>query len=433
LSSDIAGSIILLAVLMVFSMYFSMTETSITAAGKGKLLAMADDYPQSRNGFLWLADNIAKAINVTLIGNNLVNIGASAAATSVAISLFGAAGPFFAVAVMTVLIVIFCEILPKNIAIAKREGVLLICLPFLRALNFLLTPVTFLLQTILKAIGKVVGMDLVSYSSLISREEIDHIVRESGATGGLEEGERKMIHGVIAFEDTRVSEVMAPRTDMFAIEEGDGTEEAVKIFLESGHSRIPVYKEDLDNITGILYAKDLLAPLAHGDRDITIGKIMRKPLYVPETMKTDEALDIMKKSRKHLAIVVDEYGGTAGIVTLEDLIEEIVGDIQDEYDKETPEIIKEGRDAYVVQGQVNLEDLAEALNYPFDTIFEDVDTLAGMILEITGNFPSSGQVVKYGPWEIKALNVQNHRILEAKIKYVGEEGEDEGERQPEGR
>ncbi|MDY2983743.1 MAG: hemolysin family protein [Synergistes jonesii] len=432
MSSDIAGSIILLAVLMVFSMYFSMTETSITAAGKGKLLAMADDYPQSRNGFLWLADNIAKAINVTLIGNNLVNIGASAAATSVAISLFGAAGPFFAVAVMTVLIVIFCEILPKNIAIAKREGVLLICLPFLRALNFLLTPVTFLLQTILKAIGKIVGMDLVSYSSLISREEIDHIVRESGATGGLEEGERKMIHGVIAFEDTRVSEVMAPRTDMYAIEENDGTEEAVKIFLESGHSRIPVYKEDLDDITGILYAKDLLAPLAHG-RDITIGKVMRKPLYVPETMKTDEALDIMKKSRKHLAIVVDEYGGTAGIVTLEDLIEEIVGDIQDEYDKETPEIIKDGRDAYVVQGQVNLEDLAEALNYPFDTIFEDVDTLAGMILEITGNFPSSGQVVKYGPWEIRAINVQNHRILEAKIKYVGEEGGGDGEKQPDGR
>ena len=251
LSSDIAGSIILLVVLMGFSMYFSMTETSITAAGKGKLLALADDYPHRKKGFLWLADNIAKAINVTLIGNNLVNIGASAVATSVAISLFGAAGPAVAVAIMTVLIVIFCEILPKNVAIAKKEGVLLICLPFLRAFNFILTPVMAFLQIILKLIGKLIGMDLVSYSALISREEIDHIVSEGSAAGALEEDERKMIHGVIAFEDTRVSEVMAPRTDMYAIDEKDSVAEAVKIFLESGHSRIPVYKEDIDDIDEI--------------------------------------------------------------------------------------------------------------------------------------------------------------------------------------
>ena len=250
MSSDIAGSIILLVVLMGFSMYFSMTETSITAAGKGKLLALAD-YPHRKKGFLWLADNIAKAINVTLIGNNLVNIGASAVATSVAISLFGVAGPAVAVAIMTVLIVIFCEILPKNVAIAKKEGVLLICLPFLRAFNFILTPVMAFLQIILKLIGKLIGMDLVSYSALISREEIDHIVSEGSAAGALEEDERKMIHGVIAFEDTRVSEVMAPRTDMYAIDEKDSVAEAVKIFLESGHSRIPVYKEDIDDIDEI--------------------------------------------------------------------------------------------------------------------------------------------------------------------------------------
>ena len=429
MSSDVAGSMILLAVLLVFSMYFSMTETSITAAGKGKLLAMADDYPHRRKGLLWLSDNIAKAINVTLIGNNLVNIGASAAATAAAISLFGSAGPLAAVAVMTVLIVIFCEIIPKNIAIAKRENVLLFCLPFLRVCSFVLAPVTFLMQMILKIIGKITGTDMVSYSSLISREEIDHIVSESSASGALEEEERKMIHGVIAFEDTRVSEVMAPRTDMYAIDESDGAEEAVKILIESGHSRIPVYNEDLDNITGVLYAKDLLAPLSRGEKDISVRSIMRKPMYVPETMKTDEVLDIMKKSRKHMAIVVDEYGGTAGLVTLEDLIEEIIGDIQDEYDKETPEIIKERDGSYVVQGQVNLEDLSEALDYPFDNIFEEVDTLAGMILEITGNFPSSGQVVAYGPWEIKALNVQNHRILEARIKYIGENKENDEEKQ----
>ncbi len=338
MSSDISGSIILLVVLLILSIYFSATETSITAAGKGKLLALSDEYPHRRKGFLWLVDNTAKAINVTLIGNNLVNIAASAVATTLALKLFGALGPALAVAVMTVLIVVFCEILPKNFAIAKRERVLLFSLPFLKLFSTIMTPVTWSLRAVLKLFGAIAGTDLVSYSSLISRQEIDHIVSEGSAAGALEEDERKMIHGVIAFEETRVSEVMEPRTDVYAIEQEGTAEEAVKIFIESGHSRIPVYREDLDQVIGILYAKDLLGPLARSDKNISILKLMRKPLFVPETMKTDEALDTMKKSRTHIAIVIDEYGGMAGLITLEDLIEEIVGDIQDEYDTETPEI-----------------------------------------------------------------------------------------------
>ena len=424
MSSDIAGSIILLAVLLLFSVYFSATETSITAAGKGKLLALSDEYPHRKKGFLWLVENTAKAINVTLIGNNLVNIGASAVATSVSITLFGAVGPALAVAVMTVLIVVFCEILPKNVAIAKKENVLLFSLPFMMFLSFIMTPLTAFLTVILKLVGRITGLNLVSFSSLISREEIDHIVAEGSAAGALEEDERKMIHGVIAFEETRVSEVMAPRIDVYAIDEEGTAEEAVKIFVESGHSRIPVFKEDLDDVIGVLYAKDLLAPLAAGNREISILKVMRKPLFVPETMKTDEALDMMKRSKKHIAIVVDEYGGMAGLVTLEDLIEEIVGDIQDEYDTETPDITQESEGVYVAQGQVNLEDLSECLNYPFDAAFEEVDTLAGMMLELSGNFPRQGQTITYGPWDITATEVQNHRILQAKMKYVPEREEE---------
>ena len=416
MSSDIVGSIILLAVLLSLSIYFSATETSITAAGKGKLLALSDEYPHRKRAFLWLADNTAKAINVTLIGNNLVNIAASAVATSVAITVFGKFGPVFAVAVMTFLIVVFCEILPKNFAIAKKEGVLLTNLPLLQLVSFLMTPITAFLTFILKGIGHISNTDLVSFSSLISREEIDHIVSEGSANGALEEGERKMIHGVIAFEDTRVSEVMAPRIDVYAINDEGTAAEAVKIFVESGHSRIPVYKEDLDDVIGVLYAKDLLAPLVNADRDISILKVMRKPLFVPETMKTDEALEIMKKSKKHIAIVVDEYGGTAGVITLEDLIEEIVGDIQDEYDTETPDVRKESDGSYVVQGQMNLVDLSEALNYPFDEAFEEVDTIAGMMLELSGNFPRQGQTITFGQWDITAVEVQNHRILEVKMR-----------------
>ena len=423
MSSDISGSIILLVVLLILSIYFSATETSITAAGKGKLLALSDEYPHRRKDFLWLVDNTAKAINVTLIGNNLVNIAASAVATTLALKLFGALGPALAVAVMTVLIVVFCEILPKNFAIAKRERVLLFSLPFLKLFSTIMTPVTWSLRAVLKLFGAIAGTDLVSYSSLISRQEIDHIVSEGSAAGALEEDERKMIHGVIAFEETRVSEVMEPRTDVYAIEQEGTAEEAVKIFIESGHSRIPVYREDLDQVIGILYAKDLLGPLARSDKNISILKLMRKPLFVPETMKTDEALDTMKKSRTHIAIVIDEYGGMAGLITLEDLIEEIVGDIQDEYDTETPEIQVEDENTYLVQGQVNLEELSDALAYPFDTAFEDVDTLAGMVLELSGGFPTQGQLVTYGSWDIHVLEVHNHRILQVRMKYIKERTE----------
>ena len=420
MSSDIAGSIVLLAVLMLFSVYFSATETSITAAGKGKLLALSDEYPHRKKGFLWLSENTAKAISVTLIGNNLVNIAASAAATAVAIRLFGTVGPVYATAVMTVLIVVFCEILPKNIALARKENVLLFCLPLLRLLCFIMTPASWLVTIILKVIGKILGMNLVSYSGLVSRDEIEHIVTEGSENGALEEDESKMIHGVIAFEDTRVSEVMAPRVDVCAIDEESSVEEAVNLFLASGHSRIPVYKEDLDDVCGVIYAKDLLGPLAQNDKNVSLKKLLRKPLFVPETMKTDEALDVMKKSRIHLAIVVDEYGGMAGVITLEDLIEEIVGDIQDEYDTETPEITKEPDGSYLVQGQVNLEDLSEALDYPFDDAFEEVDTLAGMLLELSGNFPKSGQKLEYGPWDISVLNVEHHRITQVRMKLAPE-------------
>lgn len=416
MSSDLAGSIILLVVLMLMSAFFSATETSITAAGRGKLLALSDEHSHRRKDFIWLVDNIANSINVTLIGNNLVNIASSAVATVVSVSLFGKIGTVYAVAVMTVLIVVFCEILPKNVAIAKKETILLFCLPILRMISFLLKPVIGFLTLILRGIGTLIGMDLVNYTALISREEIDHIVAQGGVSGALEEDERKMIHSVIAFEETRVSEVMSPRIDVYSIDLEATVSDAVNIFTESGHTRIPVHKDDIDDVVGFLYAKDLLAPLMRGEKGAEISSFMRKALFLPETMRTDDALDVMRKARKHIAIIVDEYGGTAGLVTLEDLIEEIVGDIQDEYDSETPEISEQQDGSFIVQGQVNLEDLADALSYPFDTYFEEVDTLGGMILVISGNFPHAGQTITVGPWDIKVLDVQNHRIMSAKLK-----------------
>ena len=418
MSSDLVGSIGLLLLLMLLSFYFSSTETAITAAGKVKLKAMESNHPNRKKGFQWLGDNIQRALTVTLVGNNIVNIVASAVASTTATAIFGLKGLFAAVTVMTALVIVFCEILPKNIAIAHKEQVLYHALPLLKFWSFIFSPVIILVQHAVRLTGKLIGINLDTYRSFITREDVEIMVHASGESGALEEDERRMISGVIAFEETRVSEVMVPRTDMRTIPADTTVGEASKIFLESGHSRIPVYENDIDKITGVLYAKDLLGPLSRGQLAECVSGFKRKPLFVPATMKTDETFELMKESRTHIAIVVDEYGGTAGMVTLEDLLEEIVGDIQDEYDDEIPDVMEERPGIYIIQGDVNLEDLSETLDYPFE--FEDVDTVAGMVLSLTGHFPEEGEAIRLGPWNITATQVLEYRIMQVRLELVEE-------------
>ena len=415
--------------LLVLSFYFSSTETAITAAGKVKLKVLENAHPERKKGFAWLAANIQRAIAITLVGNNLVNIAASSVATVMFSSLLGYhRGPALAVVVMAIIVVIFCEILPKNIAIAHKDVVLSNSIPLLRFFDFVLCPVIYVVQRIISLIGRMLKVNLDAYNSFVSREDLEVMVNESGVSGAIEEDERKMISGVIAFEETRVSEVMVARTDMTAVSSITTVAEASAVFLESGHSRVPVYEKELDKITGVLYVKDLIAPLTRGALTEAAALVKRRPLFIPETIKTDEAFDLMKKSRTHIAIVVDEYGGTAGLVTLEDLLEEIVGDIQDEYDDETPDVLEEAPGVYIVQGYVNLDELSETLSYQFE--FEDVDTVAGMLLSLKGNFPEEGEVVRCGPWDITAVEVSDHRILQARIEISPDEpgdAEDDGE------
>ncbi|MDR1481822.1 MAG: hemolysin family protein [Synergistaceae bacterium] len=418
MSSDLAGSIGLLLLLLLLSFYFSTTETAITAAGKMKLKAMENTHPDRKKGFAWLAENIQKSLTVTLVGNNVVNIAASSVATAMFTLHFGSAyGPLIAIAVMATLVVIFCEILPKNIAITHKESVIYRSLPVLKAFTFFLAPVIYLVQRIVWFVGRLLGLSLDTYGSFVTREDLEIMVHASEASGVIEEDERRMISGVISFEETRVSEIMVARTDMTTIPSDTTVERASGVFLESGHSRIPIYERELDKITGVLYVKDLLSPLSLGKLNVKVAELQREPLFLPETIKTDEAFELMKKSKTHISIVVDEYGGTAGLVTLEDILEEIVGDIQDEYDDEIPDISRENDGSYLVQGYVNLDELSEVLDYPFE--FDDVDTVAGMLLLLKGNFPIEGESVIYGPWRINAVEVVDHRILQVRVERVG--------------
>lgn len=423
MESDTLQSLLLLLLLLLLSALFSSTETSITAVGRGKLMALQERHPYRRRFLAWLADQTQRALTVTLVANNLVNIAASAMATSLALRLYGQQGPLLAVVVMTVLIVIFGEILPKSIAIVRNETILVAVLPMLRFLSVLFSPLLWLTVAIVRGLGKLLGIDLVPQHAFVTREEIEQMVNIGGASGVLEEEERKMIHGVISFEETRAYEVMVPRTDMVALARETTLAEAVDVILEHGHSRVPVIGESLDQIVGILYVKDLLRSLVSGDPGTPVEGICREALFVPETMRIAGLFSLMRGNKVHMAIVVDEYGGTAGILTLEDLLEEIVGEIQDEYDEETPSIVADGDGSYLVQGGVNLEDLSDRLGYPFTS--DDVESVAGFIISLAGRFPDVGQKFSFGDWDFEVLEVEDHRVKLLRLLRRENKGSDE--------
>ncbi len=410
----LTGALLPLVVLLALSAFFSASETAITASGRSKILALMERYPYQKRFFDWLLKDVQRVLTIALISNNLVNVAASAVGTSLAIALLGQKGLLAAVVVMSVLIVIFGEVFPKCVAVVHPDSLMAFSLPLLRFLDILLAPFLWLTLQIVRIMGLIFKVDLQSRHPFVTREEFEQMVTIGGESGALEEVERKMIHGIISFEETRVYEIMVPRTDMDAVPSTASVAEAMDIFLEHGHSRVPVYDENLDDIAGILYVKDTIPSLLEGNLSAPVSAIMRQALFVPESMRVVELFNTMKGRHVHMAIVVDEYGGVAGIATLEDLLEEIVGEIQDEYDKEKPTLLHDDDGSCLVQGHLGLEDLSEMLGSSFES--EDAESLGGLVLSISGDFPSPGEKIYYTSpsggriWEIEVLEVEDHRI-----------------------
>lgn len=405
-----AGIITGFVVLFLLSAFFSGAETSITATGTGKLRTLQETgkYRFLNSTFQWLIDDTQEALTVCLIANNVVNISASALASSVALEIFGAGALVVVVPVMTVLIVIFGEILPKSAAMVYAEHVLIFAAPILRVLAFLIAPIAWAMKKCVTGIGFLLHIDLGTQQVFVTRDEIEQFVKIGEESGALEASERRMIDGIIDFDETRVHEIMIPRTDMIAIEADATLGEAVSLFIEEGHSRIPVYEESPDNIVGILYVKDTLKNLSEGNLSSGVRELLRKPIFVPETIRTAELLENMRREHIHIAIIVDEYGGVAGIVTMEDILEQIVGEIQDEYDEEAPEIQKLDDGSYMVQGIMSLEDLNEELGTDFHS--DDAETIGGLVLILSGSFPDEGEVFHYEGWTMRVAGLEDHRI-----------------------
>ena len=408
-------------VLFLLSAFFSGAETSITATGTGKLRTFIDTgkYRFLNSTFQWLIDDTQEALTVCLIANNIVNISASALASGIALEIFGAAAVVAVVPVMTVLIVIFGEILPKSAAMVYSERVLIVAAPILRVLAFLISPLAWAMKKCVTAIGFLLHINLGAQQVFVTRDEIEQLVKIGEESGALEASERRMIDGIIDFDETRVHEIMIPRTDMIALEADETLGEAVKLFIEEGHSRIPVYEESPDNIIGILYVKDTLKNLSEGNLSSGVRELLRKPIFVPETIRTAELLENMRREHIHIAVIVDEYGGVAGIVTMEDILEQIVGEIQDEYDEESPEIQKLDDGSYLVQGIMSLDALNDELGTDFHS--DDAETIGGLVLILSGSFPDEGEIFHYEGWTIRVAGLEDHRITLLNLSRTHEE------------
>ncbi len=377
---------------------------------------LAQQYKFLRQSVDWVLADRSKALSAILIGDNLVNIASGATATALALSVWSTKGVFYAVAVMTVLIIIFGEVLPKCIAIAKGESFLVISLPFIRAFSKLVTPLIWLMNSAAKITGRFTGFDLTANDSSTTKEEIDQVLKLGEETGVLEEGEREMIDSVISFDETRVSEIMVPRTSMHILDAESTVGEALLFIQNVGNSRVPVFSETPDNIIGIVLIKDLLFASAGNKNNDPVTTVMRKPLFVPETMRVSTLLKLMQSARMHMAVVVDEYGGTAGLATMEDLIEEIVGEIRDEYDVEDSRVVREPDGSFKLSAGISLEDVNEVLDSHFES--EEADSLGGFLLERFGDFPRVGDSLTIKNWTFQISAMGEHRITTVTARPV---------------
>ena len=421
--------VILLIILVTMSAFFSASETALTAFNRSKLKAIAEKNQRKADllkGWLKKPNEILTAL---LIGNNIVNILASSIATMVAISILGNNSRAIAISTgaMTILLLIFGEITPKVVAKAYSTHISNAVIKLVYMLSKLFLPISKILMMVSKLIARMFGVKIDEIVFLITEEEIKSVVSVGEEEGVIEEEEKKMIHSIFEFTDTTVKEIMIPRTTVFAVEASKTLEEIWDVITGNGYSRIPVYEEGIDNIIGVFYIKDIFNVIRDGKLNMQVKSFIREAYFVPETKALVEMLEEFKKKHIHMAIVLDEYGGTSGIITIEDLIEEIVGDINDEFDIEHDEEIKKVADnKYIIDAMLDVEFLNEELSIDLP-VSEDYDSLGGYIYSVLGRVPLEKDTITHdnGKVEIRVLEVDNRRIVKALIIKREEKEKDE--------
>ncbi len=407
---DTPGAIqlVILVVLIVLSAFFSSAETALTTLSDVKVRAMVDANPTGRVLTLQkILDNRSKLISAILIGNNVVNISASSLMTSLVIRIWGNAAVGIGTGILTLVVLILGEIVPKTWAMCNNEKLSLAYARVIYFLMQLLTPVIFIID---KISGFFLGIMHIDSSARVAmtETELKTYVDVSHEDGVIEQEEKKLIYNVFEFGDSVAKDIMIPRIDMTTIDVNATYDELLSLFRESMYTRIPVYENDTDNIIGIVIVKDFL--LVEDREHFKIQDIMREGYYTYEYKKTADLLLEMRLSTTNISLVLNEYGATVGMITIEDLLEEIVGEIRDEFDADEEELLKKiGDNAYEVGGSMKLDDINDVLDTKFDS--EDYDSIGGIMIELLDRFPAEGEsVTTDNGITLTAKSVDNNRI-----------------------
>jgi len=423
-----SSMLIFLVALLVLSAIFSSAETAFLSTNKIRLRNLQEDGDKKADLVLDLLENQNRLISTLLVGNNIVNISSSALATKMATDYFGDAGVGIATGIMTLLVLVFGEVVPKNLAAAHAEGWAMFIAPFMKVMSVILTPVVVLLTKLSDTVVRFSKKNKEE-DQTITEDEFKILVNVGQEEGVFDESETEMINSIMEFDETYVKAIMVPRIDIVAVDVEDSINEVLRLIIDGGHSRIPAYEDSIDNIVGILYAKDIFEHLDADFNELKVKALIRDAYYIPETKKVSDLLNELRLKKVHMAIILDEYGGTNGLVTIEDLIEEIIGDIQDEYDVEEDLIVMHSDNQLVADARAPIGDVEEAFDVELDEeILEDseADTIGGLAFEHLGGIPEVDDEVTVGRFLIRIVNVSGRRITKVEVTLLPpEEDEDE--------
>ncbi len=421
------STILLMLVLVAMSAYFSATETAFSTINLTRLKTLADKGNRHAELVITLSENYDKLLSTILVGNNIVNITLSSVSTVFFIGLIsdGNVAATVSTVVATVIVLIFGEISPKSLAKEAPETFAMFSAPILRVLIILLTPVNFVFSAwkrLLSKIFKIKGDRSVTSDELITF--IDSV--EEGGT--LDSDESELLRSAVEFNDREAADILTPRVDIVGVEEDSSNEFIAQVFTDTGYSRLPVYRDSLDNIVGIVHQKDFY----DGPRVTSkpLSTIMKSPVYVTPGMKIHDILKLLQRTKSHVSVVTDEFGGTLGIVTMEDILEELVGDIWDEHDEVIEEFTKLSEGSYRIKCSADLDEMFELFDLDGDSESDSV-TVSGWVMEQLGRIPLMGDRFVYENLDVTVTSTDNKRVLEILVNVIPpEENEDEDDERP---
>ena len=406
-SGDAVIQLLILFILLALSAFFSSSETALVTVNKIRMRNMAEGGNKQAETVIKTVENQGKMLSAILIGNNVVNLSASSLATVMASSLFGNKAVGIATGILTLLILVFGEITPKTMATYSAEKISLKVAGYIYFLMTVLTPVIFLVNLLSGVVLKLCGVDTKEKRESITEDELRTIVEVSHEEGVLETEEKKMITNVFDFGESLAKDIMVPRVDMTFAQVDDTYDQLLEVYRKERYTRIPVYEDSTDNVIGIINVKDLL--LLDSNEEFHIRDYLRQPLYTYEYKKASELMLEMRKSLNNIVIVLDEYGATAGLITLEDILEEIVGDIRDEYDSDEEESLVEIKPGvYRVNASMKLDDLNDRLELHLES--EEYDSLGGLVIGLLDHLPEEDEKVEEDGLQMTVEHVDKNRI-----------------------